>query len=167
MAVTDIVHKLNLQMNREFYSSNLCLQLSSWCLENNFIDTANFLRSHAQGTVTLMMRFFDYLKKVGANPVVTPVPPSTEEYSSLEDLFEQMIFDFRVRALSLAQIKEAALAQNDLPTLVFLQKIEQEQQRDGIELYAMLDRAKSAQKSGMCMKQTDHYLVQQQQAAAH
>ena len=38
MAAVGIVHKLNTQMNLEFYASNLYLHLSEWCYERAVTD---------------------------------------------------------------------------------------------------------------------------------
>lgn len=160
MAVTDIVSKLNVQMNREFYSSNLYLQLSAWCIEHNLHDTAHFLRTQAQGTVTLMMRFFDHLKKMGENPVVQPLQNGlTPGCNSLAVLFEKMLNDYRLRAESLIQLQDEAISINDFSTLLFLQQIEKIQRKDGAVLVKMLEMVREADASGMCLMQTDHILA--------
>ncbi|WP_226570698.1 non-heme ferritin-like protein [Mangrovibacter yixingensis] len=160
MVVIDIVSKLNVQMNREFYSSNLYLQLSAWCVEHNLHDTAHFLRTQAQGTVTLMMRFFDHLKKMGENPVVQPIEGGlTTGCSSLPLLFEKMLSDYHFRAESLNQLQDEATSINDLSTLLFLQQIEEVQRKDEALLMKMLEMVREADASGMCLRQTDHILA--------
>ncbi|EHA0688853.1 hypothetical protein JHU87_003716 [Escherichia coli] len=44
MATAGMLLKLNSQMNREFYASNLYLHLSNWCSEQSLNGTATFLR---------------------------------------------------------------------------------------------------------------------------
>ncbi|EFA4909183.1 ferritin-like domain-containing protein [Escherichia coli] len=44
MATAGMLLKLNSQMNREFYASNLYLHLSNWCSEQSLNGTVNFLR---------------------------------------------------------------------------------------------------------------------------
>ncbi|EQA3332419.1 MAG: ferritin-like domain-containing protein, partial [Escherichia coli] len=56
MATAGMLLKLNSQMNREFYASNLYLHLSNWCSEQSLNGTATFLRAQAQSNVTQMMR---------------------------------------------------------------------------------------------------------------
>lgn len=48
MATAGMLLKLNSQMNREFYASNLYLHLSNWCSEQSLNGTATFLRAQAQ-----------------------------------------------------------------------------------------------------------------------
>ncbi|MGS9121394.1 ferritin-like domain-containing protein, partial [Salmonella enterica subsp. enterica serovar Infantis] len=52
-------------MNLEFYASNLYLNLSEWCSEHSLTDTATFLRTHAKGNLTQMMRMFNFMKNAG------------------------------------------------------------------------------------------------------
>ncbi|HHF2121807.1 TPA: ferritin-like domain-containing protein, partial [Haemophilus influenzae] len=47
MLSENVVKLLNDQMNLEFYSSNLYLQMSAWCDQQGFEGTAKFLSVHA------------------------------------------------------------------------------------------------------------------------
>ncbi len=73
MATAGMLLKLNSQMNREFYASNLYLHLSNWCSEQSLNGTATFLRARAQSNVTQMMRMFNFMKSVGATPIVKAI----------------------------------------------------------------------------------------------
>lgn len=42
-----MIIELNQQINLEFYSSNLYLQMSAWCEEKGFEGAAEFMRKHA------------------------------------------------------------------------------------------------------------------------
>lgn len=61
MLKTDMIDKLNEQMNLEHYSSLLYQQMSAWCSYHSFEGAAAFLRRHAQEEMTHMQRLFDYL----------------------------------------------------------------------------------------------------------
>ena len=43
-----MVEQLNDQINLEFFSSNLYLQMSAWCEDKGFEGAAEFLRVHAE-----------------------------------------------------------------------------------------------------------------------
>ena len=47
MLAKAMIDKLNEQVNLEFYSSNLYLQMSAWCEDKSFDGAAAFLRKHA------------------------------------------------------------------------------------------------------------------------
>ena len=48
MLAAAMVEKLNEQINLEFYSSNLYLQMSAWCEDKGFEGAAELLRKHAR-----------------------------------------------------------------------------------------------------------------------
>ena len=83
MATAGMLLKLNSQMNREFYASNLYLHLSNWCSEQSLNGTATFLRAQAQSNVTQMMRMFNFMKSVGATPIVKAIDVPGEKLNSL------------------------------------------------------------------------------------
>ncbi len=56
MLKTDMIDKLNEQMNLELYSSLLYQQMSAWCSYHSFEGAAAFLRRHAQEEMTHMQR---------------------------------------------------------------------------------------------------------------
>ena len=73
MATAGMLLKLNSQMNREFYASNLYLHLSNWCSEQSLNGTATFLRAQAQSNVTQMMRMFNFMKVSALPPSLKPL----------------------------------------------------------------------------------------------
>ncbi|KFD75018.1 hypothetical protein JD73_24255 [Escherichia coli] len=54
MATAGMLLKLNSQMNREFYASNLYLHLSNWCSEQSLNGTATFLRAQYSAAIFLI-----------------------------------------------------------------------------------------------------------------
>lgn len=45
MLSADMISRLNDQLNLEFYSANLYLQMSAWCADKGFEGAASFLKS--------------------------------------------------------------------------------------------------------------------------
>jgi ferritin len=52
MLKTEMIDKLNEQMNLELFSSLLYQQMSAWCSYHSFEGAAAFLRRHAQEEMT-------------------------------------------------------------------------------------------------------------------
>ncbi|MCU6670028.1 non-heme ferritin-like protein [Enterobacteriaceae bacterium H4N4] len=159
MAVSDMINKLNTQMNLEFHASNLSLHLSEWCSEHQLNGSATFLRIQAQSNVTQMMRVFDYLKKSGAMPVLKPLDIFDEDCSCLEAVFQRTLEEYEQRCLTLNQLTDEAREAKDISTLNFLHDIEKEQQQDGILLKTVLDEVRQARQAGICPEQTDRHLL--------
>jgi aspartate carbamoyltransferase regulatory subunit len=103
MLKTEMIDKLNEQMNLELFSSLLYQQMSAWCSYHSFEGAAAFLRRHAQEEMTHMQRLFDYLTDTGSLPRIAPVASPFAEYGSLDELFRATYFltDEQVNQLSL------------------------------------------------------------------
>ena len=54
-----IADKLNEQINLEFYSSNVYLQMSSWCSKHGYEGAAAFLLRHADEELEHMQKLFN------------------------------------------------------------------------------------------------------------
>lgn len=124
MATAGMLLKLNSQMNREFYASNLYLHLSNWCSEQSLNGTATFLRAQAQSIVTQMMRMFNFMKSVGATPIVKAIDVPGEKLNSLEELFQKTMEEYEQRSSTLAQLADEAKELNDDSTANFLRDLE-------------------------------------------
>ncbi|ENA0610310.1 non-heme ferritin-like protein [Enterobacter bugandensis] len=159
MATQTMMQKLNAQLNLEFYASNLHLHLSAWCSENSLNGTATFFRAQAQSNVTHMMRVFNFMKAVGANPTVKELDAISDDYSSLEELFQKTLEEYEQRCRTLNTLADEAKAQQDSRTLKFLRDMDKEQQQDGMLLKALADEIRNAKRAGLCPEQTDRHLL--------
>ncbi|AXM03392.1 MULTISPECIES: non-heme ferritin-like protein [Escherichia] len=158
MATVGIVHKLNKQLNLEFYASNLYLRLSEWCSEQSLTGTATFLRSQAQGNITQMMRMFNFMKSAGAFPIVDAIDMPGDKLNSLEELVQKTLDDLEQRSSTLSRLADEAKAVNDASTLDFLHDLGKTQQQDSILLQNVMDAVRSAKRAGLCLAQTDQHL---------
>ncbi|MGL4857087.1 ferritin, partial [Plesiomonas sp.] len=70
MLAQAMIDKLNEQLNLEFFSSNLYLQMSAWCDHHGFDGAALFLRQHATEEMQHMQRLFNYVSETGALPLI-------------------------------------------------------------------------------------------------
>ena len=89
MLKPEMVEKLNEQINLEFYSSNLYLQMSAWCEEQGFEGAAEFMRKHALEEMDHMTRLFTYVSETGALPILGSIAAPPHEFESLGDVFEK------------------------------------------------------------------------------
>ncbi|TMO20477.1 ferritin, partial [Pseudoalteromonas sp. S4492] len=88
MLTQTMVDKLNDQINLEFYSSNLYLQMASWC-EAQGLDGCNaFLRRHAQEEMEHMLKLFNYVNETGAMAVIGAINAPPHRYETVRDIFQ-------------------------------------------------------------------------------
>ncbi len=70
MLSKNITQLLNKQINLEFYSSNLYLQMRSWCDANSFEGCARFFQQHADEEMQHMHRLFNYVNEAGSMALI-------------------------------------------------------------------------------------------------
>ena len=88
MLSNNVIKLLNDQMNLEFYSSNLYLQMSAWCEQNGFEGAAKFLSAHAAEEMQHMRKLFTYLNETGALAVISAIDAPPHDYKSLKEILE-------------------------------------------------------------------------------
>ncbi|QPB42566.1 non-heme ferritin [Rodentibacter haemolyticus] len=88
MLSANVVKLLNDQMNLEFYSSNLYLQMSAWCEQQGFEGAAKFLSAHAAEEMAHMRKLFTYLNETGALPIISAIEAPSHVYKSLKEVLE-------------------------------------------------------------------------------
>ncbi|RKZ40045.1 MAG: non-heme ferritin [Gammaproteobacteria bacterium] len=84
-----LVERLNHQVNLEYYSANLYLQMSSWCELNSLPGCAQFLRQHADEEIQHMHHLFKYINETGNMAVIGEIKAPPTEYKSVVDVFQQ------------------------------------------------------------------------------
>ncbi|MDO5893160.1 non-heme ferritin, partial [Klebsiella pneumoniae] len=119
MLKTDMIDKLNEQMNLELYSSLLYQQMSAWCSYHSFEGAAAFLRRHAQEEMTHMQRLFDYLTDTGSLPRMNAIASPFAEYASLDELFRQTYEHEQLITQKINELAHAAMTSQDYPTFNF------------------------------------------------
>ena len=71
-----------------------------------------------------MMRMFNFMKSVGATPIVKAIDVPGEKLNSLEELFQKTMEEYEQRSSTLAQLADEAKELNDDSTVNFLRDLE-------------------------------------------
>ena len=140
MLSKNLVKKLNDHVNLEFYSSNLYLQMSSWCEAKGLEGCAAFLRAHAKEEADHMDRLFTYVNETGSMAVVGNIKAPPTEFSSVSDLF-QKVYDHECSITKeINGLVSAALKEEDYSTFNFLQWYVAEQHEEEHIFKQILDK---------------------------
>ncbi|MEJ8832253.1 non-heme ferritin [Enterobacter cloacae] len=148
MLKTEMIDKLNAQMNLELFSSLLYQQMSAWCSYHSFEGAAAFLRRHAQEEMTHMQRLFDYLTDTGSLPRIDNVASPFAEYGSLDKLFRATYEHEQLITQKINELVHAAMTSQDYPTFNFLQWYVAEQHEEEKLFKSVLDKLSLAGKTG-------------------
>ncbi|GAA0492993.1 MULTISPECIES: non-heme ferritin [Tatumella] len=140
MLTPDMIARLNDQLNLEFYSANLYLQMSAWCADKGFEGAASFLKTHSREEMDHMQRLFDYLSDTGALPVLGNIEAPPVTFESLADVFSQTYQHEQLITSKINELAHAAMTTHDYSTFHFLQWYVAEQHEEEKIFKTVLDK---------------------------
>jgi ferritin len=131
---------LNKQINLEFYSSNLYLQMSSWCINRGLDGCANFFRQHADEEKMHMQKLFDYVNETGSYAVIGEIKHAQSEFDSVTQIFEETYAHEQYITQQINELVSIAFKESDFSTFNFLQWYVAEQHEEEQLFKAILDK---------------------------
>lgn len=160
MLKDEMVKQLNQQINLEFYSSNLYLQMSAWCEEKGFEGAATFMRKHATEEMTHMNRLFTYVGETGALPILGTIDAPPHEFDSLNDVFETTYQHECLITKKINYLAHQAFTNQDYSTFNFLQWYVAEQHEEETLFKSILDKINLVGNDGHALFFVDKDLAQ-------
>ena len=140
MLSQNIIKYLNDQLNLEFYSSNVYLQMSAWADNNGFPGAAKFLKAHATEEMEHMRRLFTYLNETGALAEIYAIEAPQSEYDSLKSLFEIVLEHEKHVTSKINELVEVTFDAKDYSSFNFLQWYVAEQHEEEKLFGEILDK---------------------------
>jgi ferritin len=154
-----LVDKLNEQINLEFYSSNLYLQMSAWCEANSLPGAAAFLKAHADEEMQHMSRLFRYVLETGSLPRLGAIADPQADYDTVEDVFKATFEHEQQVTKSINALADAAFSSKDYSTFNFLQWYVSEQHEEERLFAGILDRIRLIGAEGRGLFHIDNELA--------
>lgn len=151
MLSQSMIDQLNAQINLEFFSSNLYLQMSAWCEDKGFEGAAEFLRVHAQEEMNHMKRLFTYVSETGALPILGAIEAPKYDFSGLGDVFRETYQHEQMITLKINKLAHAAFTSQDYSTFNFLQWYVAEQHEEEKLFKGILDKLELVGEDGKAL----------------
>ena len=164
MLAKAMVDKLNEQINLEFFSSNLYLQMSAWCEDKGFEGAAAFLRTHAAEEMGHMQRLFTYVSETGALPILGAIDAPKYEYTSLGDVFRETYEHEQLITEKINKLAHVAFSAQDYSTFNFLQWYVAEQHEEEKLFKGILDKIELVGEDGKALFFIDKDLAEMAKA---
>ncbi|MGC6406515.1 non-heme ferritin [Bisgaard Taxon 45] len=140
MLSQNVINLLNEQMNLEFYSSNLYLQMSAWCEQNGFDGTAKFLATHATEEMQHMRKLFTYLNETGALAIIGEIAAPAHQYASLKEVLEITYQHEKLITAKINELVGKTFEEKDYSAFNFLQWYVAEQHEEEKLFSGILDK---------------------------
>jgi ferritin len=136
----NVYKMLNSQINLEYYSSNLYLQMSSWFVNHGLEGCGQFMREHAEEERGHMMRLFDYVNETGAYAVIDQIDKPDSDFKTAKELFEATYEHEQLITKKINELAGTAFKENDFSTFNFLQWYVAEQHEEEQLFKGILDK---------------------------
>ncbi len=150
---------LNDQINKELYSAYLYLGMSAWCEAQNLPGAAHWLRAQAAEEQEHALKFFDFIADRGGRIALQAIAQPPQEFTSLLDLFEQVLEHERKVTALINGLYKAAVAEADYPSQVMLQWFITEQVEEEKNATAIVETLKSIGMQGPSLFMVDRQLA--------
>lgn len=160
MLAASMVEKLNEQINLEFYSSNLYLQMSGWCEDKGFEGAAEMLRGHAEEEMGHMNRLFTYVSETGAFPIIGAIEAPPYQFKSLKEVFTEIYKHECLITEKINQLTHVAFSTHDYSTFNFLQWYVAEQHEEEKLFKGILDKIELVGEDGKALFWIDKDLAE-------
>lgn len=121
---------LNEQIKIEATSSANYLAMASWCDQNGYAGSADFLLEQADEERMHMMKFFTYVLEVGGSSKSPDVSDIKHDYSSFKEIFETMLDQEIEVSNSINELVDHCNKVKDHTTQSFLQWFVDEQREE-------------------------------------
>lgn len=116
-----VLESLNKQLNREYYSAILYLNMAAYVDRIGFKDTAIWFKVQYHEEKYHAMRFYEYIQSRGGILEFFDIESPNQEYSSLKDIFEKTLIHEEEVTASINNLMEIAVQEKDHATQIFLQ----------------------------------------------
>ena len=133
-------NQLNQQINLEFFSSNLYLQMSAWCAHKSLDGASAFLRQHANEEMMHMTRLFNYVTETGELPILGAIDAPDSSYENIRDVFQKTYEHETVITKAINELADTAFREKDYSTFNFLQWYVAEQHEEEKLFKSIVDK---------------------------
>lgn len=140
MLSKNMLDALNRQINLEFYSSNLYLQMSAWCEYQSLEGCAAFLQLHAVEEMAHMQRLFTYVNETGGLAILGQINAPPSEYESVVEVFKQTYEHEVLITTEINKLAKIAQDESDFSTFNFLQWYVAEQHEEEKTFKSITDK---------------------------
>ena len=151
---------LNEQINKEFYSSYLYLQMAAYFEEMGLKGFANWMKVQAQEENSHAHKFYDYLVDRGGKVVLETIEKPQNEYKSVIDVIEKTL-EHEVYVTSLINnLMDVAEEVKDRASLSFLKWFIDEQVEEESNCEDIIAQLKIVDCSGDALFMMDREMAQ-------
>jgi ferritin len=140
MLKKEIEDILNVQVEKEGYSSNLYLAMASWAEVNGYAGIADWLYAQAEEEKMHMLKIVHYINERGGHAVIPAFKVPPKEQKGIKSMFEEIFKHEQFISESINQIVAATIEASDFTTQSWVQWFVTEQIEEEAQVSEIIDR---------------------------
>jgi ferritin len=149
---------INEQIKHELYSAYIYLGMSAYAEAENWQGAARWLRAQAAEEQTHAMKLFDFVNDRGGRVSLQAIAQPPQEFTSLLDVFEQVLAHERKVTALIHRLYEIAVSEKDYAAQVMLQWFIDEQVEEEKNASQIVDALKLVGAQGAALFVLDRQL---------
>ena len=131
---------LNLQIEREDYSSQLYLSMASWAENNGFEGIADWLYAQSEEERVHMLKFVKYVNDRDGVAVIPAIDKPPSEFENVKLLFDKVLEHEKFISASINEIVGVCMDERDFTTQNWIQWFVTEQIEEEASVKAIIDK---------------------------
>ncbi len=131
---------LNVQVQKEGYSSNLYLAMASWAETKGFEGIANWLYAQAEEEREHMLKIIAYINERGGKSIIPEFEKPPVDYKSVKPMFEKVLEHEQYVTASINEIVAVCEQEKDYTTHNWIQWFVTEQIEEEASANNILDK---------------------------
>lgn len=133
---------LNVQVEKEGYSSNLYLAMASWAESEGYAGISQWLYAQAEEEHMHMLKLIHYINDSAGNAIIPAFRQPPVSYSDVRKMFEQVYAHEQHITASISEIVSVTIAEKDYTTNHWIQWYVNEQIEEEKNSRSILDKLK-------------------------
>ena len=131
---------LNVQLEKEGYSSNLYLAMASWAETNGYEGISNWLHAQAEEEREHMLKIIAYINERGGKAIIPAFGKPPADYKGVKPMFEQVLEHEQYVSASINEIVAVCEQEKDYTTHNWIQWFVTEQIEEEASANNILDK---------------------------
>ena len=137
-----IEKKLNEQVDKEFYSSNLYLSMAVWAETSGFVGVSKWFCEQAAEEHMHMLKFVSYINERGGKAIIPAVKQPPSKFKDLKTVFAQVLEHEMFISKSINEIVALTFEEKDFSTNSWLNYFVTEQLEEESSVQEIIDKLK-------------------------
>jgi len=140
---------LNVQIQREDYSSQLYLSMASWAENQGYEGVSNWLYAQAEEERIHMLKLVKYINERDGSAVIPGIDTPPDSFGDVFELFDKVLAHEKFISGSINEIVAACIGENDFTTQSWIQWFVTEQIEEEASVKSIIDKLKLLGKNNL------------------